>query len=124
MRIDKWLVFARFFKTRTKVLQAIEKRFIYLNGSAIKKQSQILKLEDDILIKNPYEIIRIKVKSFAEKREGYEKAKFLYEKNSSKITDLIKNKNNVIDTVKNSSRPNKKDRRALSKLKNFGNLIN
>ncbi|MFL2812646.1 MAG: S4 domain-containing protein [Paracoccaceae bacterium] len=124
MRIDKWLVFARFFKTRTKVLQAIEKRFIYLNGSAIKKQSQILKLEDDILIKNPYEIIRITVKSFAEKREGYEKAKFLYEKNSSKITDLIKNKKNVIDTFKNSSRPNKKDRRALSKLKNFGNLIN
>ena len=123
MRIDKWLVFARFFKTRTKVLQAIEKRFIYLNGSAIKKQSQILKLEDDILIKNPYEIIRITVKSFAEKREGYEQAKFLYEKKSSIITDLVKNKNNVIDTFKNSSQTNKKDRRALSKLKNFGNLI-
>ena len=123
MRIDKWLVFARFFKTRTKVLSAIEKKLIFLNGLVIKKQSQLLKLEDDILIKNSHEIIRIKVKSFAEKRERYEKAKFLYEMRSSIITDLKKNKNNVIDTFKNSSRPNKKDRRALSKLKNFGNLI-
>ena len=121
MRIDKWLVFARFFKTRTKVLRAIEKKLIFLNGLVIKKQSQLLKLEDDILIKNSHEIIRIKVKSFAEKREGYEKAKFLYENKSSVITDLVKN--NVIDAFKNSSRPNKKDRRALSKLKNFGNLI-
>ena len=123
MRIDKWLVFARFFKTRIKVLRAIEKKLIFLNGLVIKKQSQLLKLEDDILIKNSHEIIRIKVKSFAEKREGYEKAKFLYEKKSSVITDLEKNKNKVIDAFKNSSRPNKKDRRALSKLKNFGNLI-
>ena len=96
---------------------------IFLNGLVIKKQSQLLKLEDDILIKNSHEIIRIKVISFAEKREGYEKAKFLYEKKSCVITDLVKNKNNVIDAFKNSSRPNKKDRRALSKLKNFGNFI-
>jgi len=123
LRIDKWLVFARFFKTRTKVLKAIEKKLIFLNGSVIKKQSQLLKIEDDILIRNSYEIIRITVKSFAEKREGYEKAKFLYEKKSDIITDLVKNKNKVINTFKNSSRPNKKDRRALSKLKNFGNLI-
>ena len=123
MRIDKWLVFARFFKTRTKVLKAIEKKLIFLNGLVIKKQSQLLKLEDDILIKNSHEIIRIKVNSFAEKREGYEKAKFLYEKKSSIVTDLVKNNINIIDTLKNSSRPNKKDRRALSKLKNFGNLI-
>ena len=122
MRIDKWLVFSRFFKTRTKVLKAIEKKLIFLNGSVIKKQSQLLKLEDDILIKNSYEIIRIKVKAFAEKRESYEKAKFLYERNSSMITDLVK-KNNSIGSFQNSSRPNKKDRRALSKLKNFGNLI-
>ena len=47
MRIDKWLVFARFFKTRTKVLKAIEKKLIFLNGLVIKKQSQLLKLEDD-----------------------------------------------------------------------------
>ena len=51
MRIDKWLVFARFFKTRTKVTKAIEKKMIFLNGSVLKKQSQLLKLEDDILIK-------------------------------------------------------------------------
>ena len=62
MRIDKWLVFARFFKTRTKVLRAIEKKLIFLNGLVIKKQSQLLKLEDDILIKNSHEIIRINTK--------------------------------------------------------------
>ena len=124
MRIDKWLVFARFFKTRTKVIKAMEKKLIFLNGSVLKKQSQSIKLEDDILIKNSNEIIRIIVKSFAEKREGYNKAKFLYEKKSRIFADLVKNKINQIDTIQNSSRPNKKDRRALTELKNFGNFIN
>ena len=124
MRVDKWLVFARFFKTRNKVIKAIEKKLIFLNGIILKKQSQTLKLEDDILIKNPNEVIRFTVKNFAEKREGYEKAKFLYEKKSRIINDLVKNNRNEIETLKNSSRPNKKDRRALTQLKNSGNFIN
>ena len=123
MRIDKWLVFARFFKTRTKVTKAIEKKMIFLNGSALKKQSQLLKLEDDILIKNSNEIVRIIVKQFADKRDSYNKAKFLYEKKSSIVSELIKNKSNVNEVLHNFSRPNKKERRALTQLKNTENFI-
>ena len=123
MRIDKWLVFARFFKTRTKVTKAIEKKMIFLNGSALKKQSQLLKLEDDILIKNSNEIVRIIVKQFAEKRDSYNKAKFLYEKKSSIVSELIKNKSNVNEGFQNFSRPNKKERRALTQLKNTENFM-
>ena len=123
MRIDKWLVFARFFKTRTKVTKAIEKKMIFLNGSALKKQSQLLKLEDDILIKNSNEIVRIIVKQFADKRDSYNKAKFLYEKKSSIVSELIKNKSNVNEGFQNFSRPNKKERRALTQLKNTENFI-
>ena len=123
MRIDKWLVFARFFKTRTKVTKAIEKKMIFLNGSVLKKQSQLLKLEDDILIKNSNEIVRIIVKQFAEKRDAYSKAKFLYEKKSSIVTELVKIKSNVNEVVQNLSRPNKKERRALTQLKNTENFI-
>ena len=123
MRIDKWLVFARFFKTRTKVTKAIEKKMIFLNGSVLKKQSQLLKLEDDILIKNSNEIIRIIVKQFAEKRDAYSKAKFLYEKKSSIVKELVKIKSNVNEGFQNFSRPNKKERRALTQLKNTENFI-
>ena len=123
MRIDKWLDFARFFKTRTKVTKAIEKKMIFLNGSVLKKQSQLLKLEDDILIKNSNEIIRIIVKQFAEKRDAYSKAKFLYEKKSSIVTELVKIKSNVNEGFQNFSRPNKKERRALTQLKNTENFI-
>ena len=123
MRIDKWLVFARFFKTRTKVTKAIEKKMIFLNGSVLKKQSQLLKLEDDILIKNSDEIVRIIVKQFAEKRDTYSKAKFLYEKKSSIVTELVKIKSNVNEGFQNFSRPNKKERRALTQLKNTENFI-
>ena len=123
MRIDKWLVFARFFKTRTKVTKAIEKKMIFLNGSVLKKQSQLLKLEDDILIKNSNEIIRIIVKQFAEKRDAYSKAKFLYEKKNSIVTELVKIKSNVNEGFQNFSRPNKKERRALTQLKNTENFI-
>ena len=123
MRIDKWLVFARFFKTRTKVTKAIEKKMIFLNGSVLKKQSQLLKLEDDILIKNSNEIVRIIVKQFAEKRDAYSKAKFLYEKKSSIVTELVKIRSNVNEGFQNFSRPNKKERRALTQLKNTENFI-
>ena len=123
MRIDKWLVFARFFKTRTKVTKAIEKKKIFLNGSVLKKQSQLLKLEDDILIKNSNEIIRIIVKQFAEKRDAYSKAKFLYEKKSSIVKEMVKIKSNVNEGFQNFSRPNKKERRALTQLKNTENFI-
>lgn len=123
MRIDKWLVFARFFKTRTKVTKAIEKKMIFLNGSVLKKQSQLLKLEDDILIKNSNEIVRIIVKQFAEKRDAYSKAKFLYEKKSSIVTEFVKIKSNVNEGFQNFSRPNKKERRALTQLKNTENFI-
>ena len=123
MRIDKRLVFARFFKTRTKVTKAIEKKMIFLNGSVLKKQSQLLKLEDDILIKNSDEIVRIIVKQFAEKRDAYSKAKFLYEKKSSIVTELVKIKSNVNEGFQNFSRPNKKERRALTQLKNTENFI-
>ena len=123
MRIDKWLVFARFFKTRTKVTKAIEKKKIFLNGSVLKKQSQLLKLEDDILIKNSNEIVRIIVKQFAEKRDAYKKAKFLYEKKSSIVTEMVKIKSNVNEGFQNFSRPNKKERRALTQLKNTENFI-
>ena len=123
MRIDKWLVFARFFKTRTKVTKAIEKKMIFLNGSVLKKQSQLLKLEDDILIKNSNEIVRIIVKQFAEKRDAYSKAKFLYEKKSNIVTELVKIKSNVNEGFQNFSRPNKKERRALTQLKNTENFI-
>ena len=123
MRIDKWLVFARFFKTRTKVTKAIEKKMIFLNGSVLKKQSQLLKLEDDILIKNSNEIVRIIVKQFAEKRDAYNKAKFLYEKKSSIVTELVKIKSNVNEGFQKFSRPNKKERRALTQLKNTENFI-
>jgi|TARA_B100000524_G_C23522549_1_gene324677 ribosome-associated heat shock protein Hsp15 len=123
LRIDKWLVFARFFKTRTKVTKAIEKKMIFLNGSVLKKQSQLLKLEDDILIKNSNEIVRIIVKQFAEKRDAYSKAKFLYEKKSSIVTELVKIKSNVNEGFQNFSRPNKKERRALTQLKNTENFI-
>jgi len=123
LRIDKWLVFARFFKTRTKVTKAIEKKMIFLNGSVLKKQSQLLKLEDDILIKNSNEIVRIIVKQFAEKRDSYSKAKFLYEKKSSIVTELVKIKSNVNEGFQNFSRPNKKERRALTQLKNTENFI-
>ena len=77
----------------------------------------------NILIKNSNEIVRIIVKQFAEKRDAYSKAKFLYEKKSSIVTELVKIKSNVNEGFQNFSRPNKKERRALTQLKNTENFI-
>ena len=90
---------------------------IFLNGSVLKKQSQLLKLEDDILIKNSNEIVRIIVKQFAEKRDAYSKAKFLYEKKSSIVTEFVKIKSNVNEGFKIFLALTKKEIEHLPNLK-------
>ena len=59
MRIDKWLFFARIFKTRNRAIKAIEKNYIFLNGDVVKKQAQIVKIGDRIIIKSSKELLQI-----------------------------------------------------------------
>ena len=124
MRIDRWLFFARIFKTRSKAVRAVEKGLIYLNGNQIKKQSQLIKIGDGVIVKRSNKILQIRVAKFGIKRESYDLAKHMYEDtieeilygtNDGKVRDVLE--------ADSSPRPDKKGRRALIELKKASNFF-
>ena len=124
MRIDKWLFFARFFKTRNRVIKAIEKNYVFLNGDIVKKQAQTVKIGDRIIIKGSKGLLQIKVCNFAVKRESYEIAKKMYE---TTVKDILKAADHGQEKFPtdsyNNARPDKKSRRLLIQLKKGSNFL-
>ena len=124
MRIDKWLFFARFFKTRNRVIKAIEKNYIFLNGELVKKQAQIVKIGDTIIIKSSKQLLQIKVCNFAVKRQSYEIAKEMYKTTALDILKAAdRDKEKLPSDFHNNARPDKKSRRLLIELKKGPNFF-
>ena len=124
MRIDKWLFFARFFKTRNRVIKAIEKNYIFLNGELVKKQAQIVKIGDTIIIKGSKQLLQIKVCNFAVKRQSYEIAKEMYKTTALDILKAAdRDKEKLPSDFHNNARPDKKSRRLLIELKKGPNFF-
>ena len=124
MRIDKWLFFARFFKTRNRVIKAIEKNYIFLNGDLVKKQAQTVKIGDTIIIKSSKHLLQIKVCNFAVNRESYEIAKEMYKTTALDILKAAdRGKEKFPSVFHNNGRPDKKSRRLLIELKKKPNFF-
>ena len=124
MRIDRWLFFARIFKTRSKAVRAVEKGLIFLNGNQIKKQSQLIKIGDGVIVKRSNKILQIRVAKFAIKRESYDLARHMYEDTIEEILSGTNNgKARDVLEANSSLRPDKKRRRALIELKKASNFF-
>ena len=67
MRLDKWLWAARFFKTRTLAVEAIEGGRVSVNGERAKPAKE-LKAGDAISIRRPPFEFAIVVKGLSDKR--------------------------------------------------------
>jgi ribosome-associated heat shock protein Hsp15 len=78
MRLDKWLWAARFFKTRTLAVEAIEGGRVSLNGDRAKPAKE-LRIGDQLAIRRPpFEHVII-VKGLSDKRGPASVAAELYE---------------------------------------------
>ena len=78
MRIDKWLWVARFFKTRSLAVQAIDAGHVSVNGERAKP-AKSLKAGDGVVIRKPPFEYAVTVKGFAELRGPAASAAALYE---------------------------------------------
>ena len=124
MRIDKWLFFARIFKTRNRAVKGIEKGLVFVNGKLVLKQSQLIKIGDGIIIKGSKEILQLKIMKFGARRESYDTARHMYENIVQEILeDGEGNHDQATPELKQKIRPDKKDRRALIKLKRVNNFL-
>ena len=79
VRIDKWLWWARFFKTRSLSTKIITKGAVRLNSRRIVKPSVEIEVNDVLTFTSGKSVRVIKVLSLGERRVNYEEARKMYE---------------------------------------------
>ena len=79
VRIDKWLWWARFFKTRSLSAKKISNGAVRVNAKRVFKPSAEITVDDVLTLKQEKIVRVIRVVSLGQRRENYEKAKKMYE---------------------------------------------
>lgn len=125
LRLDKWLWFARLFKSRTLAAKLCQSGRVRVNGNLIGKSKHSI-FEGDVLTfpKGPH-IRVIKILKLGERRGPAQEAEGLYEdldppaarseRNELENTDVRTAP--VAQRERGSGRPTKTERRAMDKLR-------
>ncbi len=118
IRADKWLWYARFFKTRTLASKVCASGKLRLSGSLVAKAHQKVKVGDVLTFPQGRHIRVVKVVALGSRRGPAPEAQGLYEdlKPPTAETRLPRD-TPVAPRDAGSGRPTKKDRRALGRLK-------
>lgn len=78
IRLDKWLWYARFFKTRGLAAAAVASG-VRLNGARISKAATIVRPDDIVTFKQARQFRAVKVLACGERRGPASEAQQLYE---------------------------------------------
>lgn len=79
-RLDKWLWFARFAKTRATAVRLIEDGHVRVEGRRVESASHGLKLGDVLTLALPHATIVVRLLALGDRRGPYEEARQLYER--------------------------------------------
>ena len=116
-RIDKWLYFTRFAKTRTTAQELIEGGHVSVNDEKVLKCSRDIKIGDELEILRGTMRFFVRVTGFVEKRVSAPVAQTLYEQTKEPENLAPPPKKACEYRAAGSGRPTKRDRRALNRLK-------
>lgn len=78
-RLDKWLCFARFAKTRPAAVRLVDDGHVRLEGRRVANAAHGVKTGDVLTLALPHATVVVRVLAFAERRGSYEVARQLYE---------------------------------------------
>ena len=118
VRIDKWLWAARFFKTRSRAADAVDRGRVRIAGEPVKP-ARVVKLNEKISIDNGSDRWEVVVLGVSDKRGPAPVARELYREtqesmtrreNDSEARRLFPEPGSSI-----KGRPTKRDRRAISR---------
>ena len=117
IRLDTWLWYARFYKSRTLSSKAILSGKLRVNSDKIIKPASKVKINDVLTINHANMVRIIQVQSLGVRRGPASEAQKLYNDLSGNIIDASKI-NSVTEKPKKETnkRPTKKDRRMLDKI--------
>ncbi|WP_238369139.1 RNA-binding S4 domain-containing protein [Heliomarina baculiformis] len=113
LRVDKWLWYARFFKTRSLATKEVGSGNLRLNGTRVTKASQVVSPEDVLTFTQGARVRVVRVVAIGNRRGPAPEAQTLYE-------DLTEPEERAKPVERVGERPTKKDRRALDAFKQEG----
>ncbi|OAN48134.1 hypothetical protein A6A04_05095 [Paramagnetospirillum marisnigri] len=79
LRIDKWLFFARFFKSRSLAAAVAESGETLVNGRVVAKASQPVRVGDELVFPTGPRRRRVRVLALGEARRPAPEARALYQ---------------------------------------------
>ncbi|MFN3672305.1 MAG: RNA-binding S4 domain-containing protein [Bosea sp. (in: a-proteobacteria)] len=79
-RLDKWLWFARFAKTRAAAVRLIEDGHVRVEGRRVESAAYGLKLGDVLTLALPHATLVVRLLALGERRGSFEVAQRLYER--------------------------------------------
>ena len=117
IRLDTWLWYARFYKSRSLSSKAILSGKLRVNSDKIIKPASKVKINDVLTINHINMVRIIQVQSLGSRRGPASEAQKLYNYLSGDITVDFKIKRGSEKSKKETNkRPTKKDRRILDKF--------
>ncbi len=119
IRLDKWLWYARFFKTRSLAARECKAHKIRINGTIFAKSSATVKVGDVLTFPKADDVKVVKILVIGERRGPAPEAQTLYEDLTPpkpKVEDQTATNVNAPSRDKGEGRPTKRDRRAIDKL--------
>jgi len=120
IRVDRWLWFARFFKSRSLAAKLVQSKKVRINSSVIAKPSVTVKPGDVLTFPQAKEIRVIKVIAIGTRRGPAPEAQALYEDLAPREEQRKEDAEMIAKAPsrdRGTGRPTKADRRALDKLK-------
>jgi ribosome-associated heat shock protein Hsp15 len=123
VRLDKWLWAARFFKTRALAAEAIDGGKVEVNGDRAKR-AKLVHAGDEIRLRQGPVEWQLRVQDVAERRGSAEIAQRLYEETADGLRKRLAAQQQLRDMPTafafGDSKPGKRDRRELRRLKGDG----
>lgn len=123
LRIDKWLWAARFFKTRSLAVEAINGGKVHLNGHRVKPGRNV-HVGDRLTISKPPYVYEIIVEALNKQRRPANEAQQLYSETPQSIDTRERLReqirNEPLGTRQIKGRPSKRDRRQIIRFTREG----
>ncbi len=117
-RLDKWLWSARFYKTRSLAVEAINGGHVHVNGQRIKP-AKTIRVGDMIEITKQQYHWRLEVQALAQRRGPVVEARQLYLENADSIQqrEALRAEKKLISPAP-TKRPDKRQRRRIIRFIN------
>ena len=119
LRIDKWLWFARFFKSRTLAGKVCGGGRLRVNGEPIGKAHQMVKAGDVLTFPQGHDIRVVRILDLGTRRGPAPEARLLYDDLEPPVARLRLAAEGALFALREpgSGRPTKSERRAIDRLK-------